>query len=53
MLTATQSRPISEMMISTELMAHQKAAADKLKGLRVGGLFAGQPYSKAWESVDG
>jgi SNF2 family DNA or RNA helicase len=36
---ATQSRLISEMMINTELMTHQKAAADKLKGLRVGGLF--------------
>jgi SNF2 family DNA or RNA helicase len=27
------------MTIRAELMAHQKAAADKLKGLRVGGLF--------------
>jgi SNF2 family DNA or RNA helicase len=39
MLTATQSRLISEMTIRTELMAHQVAAAAKLKGLRVGGLF--------------
>lgn len=39
MLTATRFQPISEMMIKTELMAHQKAAAAKLKGLRVGGLF--------------
>lgn len=39
MLTATQSLHISEMTIRTELMAHQKAAAAKFKGLRVGGLF--------------
>jgi SNF2 family DNA or RNA helicase len=31
--------PISEMILTTELMAHQLAAVERLKGLKVGGLF--------------
>lgn len=35
----TQSPPISEMILTTELMDHQRSAVAKLKGLKVGGLF--------------
>jgi len=38
-VAVTASRPISAMTLTTELMAHQQAAIDKLAGLRVGGLF--------------
>jgi SNF2 family DNA or RNA helicase len=38
-LAATKSRHISGMIVMTDLMSHQQAATDKLKGLRVGALF--------------
>lgn len=38
-VAATAFRPISEMMLTTDLMGHQQAATNKLDGLRVGALF--------------